>query len=68
MNLSIQSISQNNPDIWRKKMMQRLQLSTKICYICINFQLFCSKENSQTRTIGMIKLYAINSSKRLRYP
>ena len=52
------------PRYLSKKNDARLQLSTKICYICINFQLFCSKENSQTRTIGMIKLYVINSSKR----
>ena len=36
----------------------------------INFQPFCTKENSQTHTMekGMIHLYAINSSELLRYP
>ena len=42
--------------------------SSKICYICINFQPFYTKEKSQTRAIekDIIKLYAINSPEFLR--
>ena len=42
----------------------QLQPSSKIGYICMNFQSFCNRENSQTHTVekGLIHLYAINFS------